>query len=66
MKKAAMRLLPELLVALSLVRPLPADVFQMLAGLTSLETEVVGDAGNPPDDTGLGAVAFRQQRAAIR
>ena len=27
---------------------------------------MVGDAGNPPDDTGLGAVAFRKQRAAIR
>ena len=35
-----------------------ADVFQMPAGLTSLETVVVGDPGNPPDDTGFGAVAY--------
>ena len=32
MKKAAMRLLPALLVVLSLVRVLPADVFQIWRG----------------------------------
>ena len=35
-----------------------ADVFHMPMGHKSLETVVVGDSGNPPDDTGLGAVAY--------
>jgi len=61
MKKTATLSLPAMLVVLSLVRPLPADVFHMPAGLTSLETVVVGDPGNPPDDTRFGAVAYRYQ-----
>jgi hypothetical protein len=36
-----------------------ADVFQLPEGLQSLETVVVGDPGNPPDDNGRGAVAYR-------
>ena len=35
-----------------------ADVLHMPAELKSLETVVVGDPGNPPDDTGFGAVAY--------
>lgn len=35
-----------------------ADVFSMPAGLTSLETVVIRDAGNRPDNTGFGAVAY--------
>lgn len=58
MKNAATLSLPAMLVVLSLVRALPADVFHMPAGLKSLETVVVGDPGNPPDDTGFGAVAY--------
>jgi formylglycine-generating enzyme required for sulfatase activity len=58
MKKAATMYLLAMLVVLCLVRPLPADVFHMPAGLTSLETVVVGDAGNKADDTGFGAVAY--------
>ena len=33
--------------------PLPADVFNMPAGLRSLETVVAGDPGNPADNTGV-------------
>ncbi|MBM4094100.1 MAG: formylglycine-generating enzyme family protein, partial [Planctomycetes bacterium] len=58
MNKAATLSLPAMLVVLSVVHALPADVFQMPAGLKSLETVVVGDPGNPPDDTGFGAVAY--------
>ena len=35
-----------------------ADVFHMPPGQRSLEMVAVGDPGNPPDDTGLGAVAY--------
>jgi formylglycine-generating enzyme required for sulfatase activity len=58
MKKAATMYLLAMLVVLCLVRPLPADVFHMPTGQTSLETVVVGDPGNQADDTGFGAVAY--------
>jgi formylglycine-generating enzyme len=35
-----------------------SDVFHMPDGLQSLETVMVGDAGNPADDTGFGAVKY--------
>ena len=35
-----------------------ADVFHMPPGQRSLEMVAVGDPGNPPDDTGSGAVAY--------
>ena len=38
-----------------------ADVFHMPSGFTSLETVVVGDAGNPADETDFGAVAYPYQ-----
>lgn len=34
------------------------DVFEMPDGLRSLEFVVVGETGNPPDDTGRGGVAY--------
>jgi formylglycine-generating enzyme required for sulfatase activity len=48
----------SLLVALSLVRALPSDVFQMPAGFKSLELVTVGDPGNAADTNGFGAVAY--------
>lgn len=38
--------------------PVFADVFQMPAGMRSLETVSVGDPGNPPDDNGFGSVPY--------
>ena len=42
-----------------MVAPLAADVFQLPAGLKSLETLLVDHPGNPPDANGRGAVAYR-------
>ena len=42
-----------------MVAPLAADVFQLPAGLKSLETLLVDHPGNPPDANGMGAVAYR-------
>jgi len=44
--------------------PARADVFQMPEGIRSLETVEVGDPGNPPDDTGWGAVPYRYRIGA--
>lgn len=46
-------------LAFGLVAPLQADVFQMPAGLKSLEFVDVGDPGNAPDRNGFGAVDYR-------
>ena len=46
-------------IALGVVAPLRADVFQMPAGLKSLEFVEVGDPGNAPDKNGFGAVPYR-------
>jgi len=46
-------------VAWGIIAPLRADVFQMPAGLQSLEFVEVGDPGNAPDENGFGAVAYR-------
>jgi hypothetical protein len=55
MNRATSLSLPTMLVVLSLVRAVSADVFHVPPRLTSLETVVVGDLDNPPDDTGYGA-----------
>jgi sulfatase modifying factor 1 len=51
-------LLAPLLLAVGLAKPMFADVFQMPAGLRSLELVLVGDPGNPADATGRGGVAY--------
>jgi len=53
-----LRLLTFLAATLAGGRPAAADVLQMPGGYVSLETAPVGNPGNPPDDTGFGAVSY--------
>jgi hypothetical protein len=61
MNRAATLFLLILLVVLSVVPALQADVFHMPEGQTSLETVKIGDPGNKADETGFGAVAYPYQ-----
>jgi hypothetical protein len=55
----ALRALLTCCLSLAAAPALRADVFQMPSGLRSLEFVEVGDPGNPPDQNGRGAVAYR-------